>query len=79
MPRSSAQLGARACPVVYRKEAIMRSFLSCFFLCALAFAASAQQAQVAPVVGPWDYGENRCGVPVNGYTTEDAAVVGQAA
>lgn len=56
----------------------MRTLLLFFLLCLLAFDASAQQAQVAPIVGQWDYGENRCGVNLFGYPSEDAAAVGGA-
>ena len=51
------------------------------FVAALVFFAPfavAQQWEAAPLVGPWDYGENRCELRRYGYPTETAAVAGGA-
>lgn len=53
-------------------------FLSTAVLAAMSSIATAQTRVVAPVVGPWDYGENRCVISQYGYSDEDKAAIGGA-
>lgn len=51
---------------------------SALFIGLLLFASSVPAQSVAPYVGPWEYGENRCGYDQFGYSDEGSAIQGGA-